>query len=47
LSRRRPGASPIEAGIPIELAPLEAVNDVCRRLRAGEIAGRAVLTPAA
>jgi propanol-preferring alcohol dehydrogenase len=34
------------ATIPIETAPLDAINDVYRRLKAGEIAGRAVITPA-
>jgi len=33
--------------IPIELAPLERINDVYRRLKSGDIAGRAVITPAA
>jgi propanol-preferring alcohol dehydrogenase len=32
--------------IPIELAPLERINDVCARLKRGEISGRAVITPA-
>jgi propanol-preferring alcohol dehydrogenase len=34
------------ATIPIETAPLDAINDVYRRLKAGEIAGRVVITPA-
>ena len=33
--------------IPIEVAPLEGINDVYRRLKRGEIAGRAVIAPAA
>jgi Ca2+-transporting ATPase len=33
--------------IPIEAAPLHDINDVCRRLKSGEIAGRAVIAPAA
>lgn len=33
--------------IPIELAPLEHINDVYARLKRGEIQGRAVITPAA
>jgi propanol-preferring alcohol dehydrogenase len=33
--------------IPIERAPLEGINDVYRRLKRGEIQGRAVITPAA
>ena len=31
--------------IPIEIAPLEKINDVYRRLKAGEIIGRAVIAP--
>lgn len=31
--------------IPIEVAPLEKINEVYRRLKKGEIAGRAVITP--
>ena len=33
--------------IPTEFAPLDRVNDVYRRLKAGEVEGRAVITPAA
>ena len=33
--------------IPIEIARLEDINDVYRRLKMGEIAGRAVIVPAA
>jgi propanol-preferring alcohol dehydrogenase len=33
--------------IPIERAPLERINEVCARLKRGEIEGRAVITPAA
>jgi len=33
--------------IPIEVAPLHDINDVCRRLKSGDIAGRAVIAPAA
>jgi propanol-preferring alcohol dehydrogenase len=33
--------------IPTEFAPLERINDVYARLKAGKIAGRAVITPAA
>lgn len=33
--------------IPVEVAPLDRINDVYRRLKAGEIAGRAVIAPAA
>ena len=33
--------------IPIEVAPLEDINEVYRRLKSGDIAGRAVITPAA
>lgn len=33
--------------IPIEVAPLDRINDVYRRLKAGDIAGRAVIAPAA
>ena len=33
--------------IPIELAPLEGINEVYSRLKRGEISGRAVITPAA
>jgi propanol-preferring alcohol dehydrogenase len=33
--------------IPIELAPLEQINDVYARLKRGEVSGRAVITPAA
>jgi D-arabinose 1-dehydrogenase-like Zn-dependent alcohol dehydrogenase len=32
---------------PIERAPLERINDVCARLKRGEVQGRAVTTPAA
>ncbi len=35
------------APIPIERAPLERINDVCARLKRGEVQGRAVITPAA
>jgi alcohol dehydrogenase, propanol-preferring len=35
------------ATIPIEIARLEDINDVYRRLKTGEIAGRAVIAPAA
>lgn len=31
--------------IPIEVAPLERINDVCARLRRGAVQGRAVITP--
>ena len=33
--------------IPLELAPLDRINDVYARLKRGEIQGRAVITPAA
>ena len=33
--------------IPVEVAPLEDINEVYRRLKRGEIAGRAVIAPAA
>jgi alcohol dehydrogenase, propanol-preferring len=33
--------------IPIELAPLEQINDVYARLKRGDVQGRAVITPAA
>jgi alcohol dehydrogenase, propanol-preferring len=33
--------------IPIECAPLDRINDVYRRLKRGEVEGRAVITPAA
>lgn len=33
--------------IPIEVAPLDEINDVYRRLKRGEIAGPAVIAPAA
>ena len=33
--------------IPIEVAPLQDINDVYRRLKKGEIGGRAVIAPAA
>jgi propanol-preferring alcohol dehydrogenase len=33
--------------IPIEVAPLDRINDVYRRLKHGDIAGRAVIAPAA
>jgi len=33
--------------IPIEMAPLEDINEMYRRLKRGEIAGRAVIAPAA
>jgi alcohol dehydrogenase, propanol-preferring len=35
------------APIPIELAPLERINDVYARLKRGDILGRAVITPVA
>jgi propanol-preferring alcohol dehydrogenase len=33
--------------IPLELAPLDRINDVYARLKRGDIQGRAVITPAA
>jgi len=33
--------------IALEVAPLDRINDVYRRLKQGEIAGRAVIAPAA
>ena len=31
--------------IPIEVSPLERINDVCARLKRGEVEGRAVIAP--
>jgi D-arabinose 1-dehydrogenase-like Zn-dependent alcohol dehydrogenase len=33
--------------IPIEVAPLDPINDVYARLKRGEVTGRAVIEPAA
>ena len=33
--------------IPVEVVPLDQINDVYRRLKAGDIVGRAVIAPAA
>ena len=33
--------------IPVEVVALDQINDVYRRLKAGDIAGRAVIAPAA
>ena len=31
--------------IPLEFSPLAKINDVCQRVKHGQVAGRAVITP--